>query len=75
MLHGVDLSIPEGTVHALLGANGAGKSTLIHTVAGLLKPSGGRIELAGTDLAGRPAHRVSVAGIGLVPQGLGCSRA
>ncbi|MFF7246040.1 ABC transporter ATP-binding protein [Embleya sp. NPDC008237] len=69
VLHGVDLSIPEGTVHALLGANGAGKSTLIHSVAGLLKPSGGRVELAGTDLTGRPAHRVSVAGIGLVPQG------
>ncbi|MET7299481.1 ABC transporter ATP-binding protein [Embleya sp. NPDC005575] len=69
VLHGVDLSIPEGTVHALLGANGAGKSTLIHAVAGLLKPSAGRVELAGTDLTGRPAHRVSLAGIGLVPQG------
>ncbi|GCD97464.1 ABC transporter ATP-binding protein [Embleya hyalina] len=69
VLHGVDLSVPEGTVHALLGANGAGKSTLIHTVAGLLKPSGGRVELAGVDLTGRPAHRVSHAGIGLVPQG------
>ncbi|WP_406281110.1 ABC transporter ATP-binding protein [Embleya sp. NBC_00896] len=69
VLHGVDLSVPEGSVHALLGANGAGKSTLIHTVAGLLKPAGGRVTLAGAELAGRPAHVVSRAGIGLVPQG------
>nr|WP_237535628.1 ABC transporter ATP-binding protein [Streptomyces sp. SID3343] len=69
VLHGVDLSVPEGSVHALLGANGAGKSTLIHTVAGLLKPAGGSITMAGTSIAGRPAHRVSHTGIGLVPQG------
>ncbi|MBZ2406807.1 ABC transporter ATP-binding protein [Streptomyces albidoflavus] len=69
VLHGVDLSVPAGSVHAVVGHNGAGKTTLVHTVAGLLRPSAGRVRLGGREVAGLPAHRIARAGIGLVPQG------
>lgn len=69
VLHGVDLSVPAGSVHAVVGHNGAGKTTLVHTVAGLLRPSAGRVRLGGREVTGLPAHRIARAGIGLVPQG------
>jgi branched-chain amino acid transport system ATP-binding protein len=69
VLHGVDLTIPQGTALAVLGRNGAGKTTLVHTICGLLRPRAGSVRLAGEDLAGRPAHRVARAGVALVPQG------
>jgi branched-chain amino acid transport system ATP-binding protein len=69
VLHDVDLDVRGGTVHAILGRNGAGKSTLVHAIAGLLRPYAGVVEVDGVDLAGRPAHRVARAGVGLVPQG------
>lgn len=65
----LDLRVEPGQVHVLLGNNGAGKTTLLHTVAGLLRPIAGSVRLAGAELAGRPAHRVARAGVGLVPQG------
>ncbi|MFC0532312.1 ABC transporter ATP-binding protein [Phytohabitans kaempferiae] len=69
VLHGVGLHVEAGTVQALVGRNGAGKTTLIHTIAGLLRPYSGMVEIGGVDLAGKPAHRVARAGVGLVPQG------
>jgi branched-chain amino acid transport system ATP-binding protein len=69
VLHGVDLAVPAGTVTAVVGPNGAGKTTLVHAIAGLVPVAAGTVELAGTVLSGRPAHRVARAGVGLVPQG------
>jgi branched-chain amino acid transport system ATP-binding protein len=69
VLHGVDLTVPAGQVLGLLGRNGVGKSTLVSAVVGLLRPYGGAVVLAGTDLAGRPPDVVARAGVGLVPQG------
>ncbi|MEV0616539.1 ABC transporter ATP-binding protein [Nonomuraea sp. NPDC050404] len=69
VLDGVDLSVPEGAVVALLGRNGAGKSTLVHAVMGLLKPYSGSVTIGGRDLAGAPAHTVARAGVAIVPQG------
>ncbi|GAA2690829.1 ABC transporter ATP-binding protein [Streptomyces aculeolatus] len=69
VLHDLDLDVPEGSVHAVVGHNGAGKTTLVHTVAGLLRPSAGTVGIAGRDVTGRPAHRIARAGVGLVPQG------
>src|SRR5690606_2407722 len=43
-----ELQVPPGQVVAVLGPNGAGKSTLLSVLAGLLRPSAGRIELDGT---------------------------
>jgi branched-chain amino acid transport system ATP-binding protein len=65
----VSLEIPPGQVTALLGANGAGKSTLVLAVAGLLRPSAGRVLLGDTDLTGRRPEQVRAAGIAVVPEG------
>lgn len=69
VLHELDLTVPAGSVHAVVGHNGAGKTTLVHTVAGLLRPGAGSVRVNGRDVGGRPAHQVARAGIGLVPQG------
>ena len=69
VLHGLDLEIPEGSVHAVVGHNGAGKTTLIHSVSGLVPTSSGQVVLAGADVTRLPAHRRARSGVGLVPQG------
>jgi ABC-type polysaccharide/polyol phosphate transport system ATPase subunit len=46
-LQGVSFDVPQGQVMGVIGANGAGKSTLMRTVAGILAPSAGRIEVLG----------------------------
>ena len=50
-LKGIDLGIASGEVVVLFGPNGAGKTTLLRILAGLSKPSAGRVVLAGADLA------------------------
>jgi ABC-2 type transport system ATP-binding protein len=58
-LHGVDLEVGEGELVGLLGPNGAGKSTLVKIACGLVRPSGGRVEIAGAP-AGSTAARGSL---------------
>jgi len=50
-LRDVSLTIPAGSVVAVVGLNGAGKSTLVDLLTGTLRPTGGRILLDGTDLS------------------------
>src|SRR5690606_30514291 len=57
-LHGVDLTVQQGEVIALLGANGAGKSTTLRTISGLLKPTSGKITFRGNDISGVSADRI-----------------
>lgn len=49
-LRGVDLTVPDGQVMALIGPSGAGKSTLIRCINRLVEPTAGRIDLDGADL-------------------------
>nr|WP_207185068.1 ABC transporter ATP-binding protein [Rubrivivax gelatinosus] len=51
VLLGLDLDVQEGEFIALMGPSGSGKSTLLNLVAGIDKPTGGTIEIAGTDIA------------------------
>src|ERR1700735_3968941 len=55
----VSLSIEKGARHALIGPNGAGKTTVINLLTGVLRPTAGRIILAGNDITAlRPHQRV-----------------
>jgi branched-chain amino acid transport system ATP-binding protein len=67
-LDGVSLEVAQGAIVAIVGANGAGKTTLIRTIAGMLRPSRGRIKLRDQDIAGLPPHRVCNLGIGQVAE-------
>jgi branched-chain amino acid transport system ATP-binding protein len=68
-VRGVSLTANEGKVTLVLGANGAGKTTTLRAAAGAHPPKSGQVLLDGTDLSGRPAHRVVAAGMVLVPEG------
>jgi len=69
VLHGVDLTVGEGELVALIGANGAGKSTLLKTAVGMLTPKAGRVVLAGKDVSGVTPERLVRRGVALVPEG------
>lgn len=71
VLHGIDLTVEAGSLHAVLGANGAGKSTLLHVVAGLVTPSAGLVRLAGRSIGGLRADDLARAGLCLIPEGRG----
>ena len=71
-LFGIDLAVAEGEAVALMGRNGMGKTTTIRAICNLNPPRAGSVRLAGTDLKGKPSHRVAKLGIGLVPEGRRC---
>ncbi len=68
-VRGVSLRVPEGRIITLIGPNGAGKTSILSALAGLVRPAGGRVRLAGEDVTGLPAHRTVAAGLALVPEG------
>lgn len=68
ILKGVEVEIAAGEIVAILGPNGAGKSTLLKTIAGLVAPRSGAIDLAGISLIGKPPREVSRLGVVFVPQ-------
>jgi branched-chain amino acid transport system ATP-binding protein len=68
-LHGVSLSVEQGSIVTLIGSNGAGKSTTLRTVSGLVKPATGTITYEGERINGLPAHRIVARGLCQVPEG------
>ncbi len=64
----VSISLTPGEVVGLLGPNGAGKTTTFYMISGLVRPSGGKVHLNGTDITGWPFHRRARAGVGYLPQ-------
>lgn len=69
VLHGVSVNVAEGEAIAILGANGAGKTTLLRTICGLIRARSGTVRLRGSEIVGRPAHRIARAGLAHVPEG------
>jgi branched-chain amino acid transport system ATP-binding protein len=68
-LDAVSLEIEEGAIVAIVGANGAGKTSLIRTIAGMHRPTRGRVFFRGLDVAGWPSYKVCDLGIGQVAEG------
>ncbi|HTC08594.1 MAG TPA: ABC transporter ATP-binding protein [Acetobacteraceae bacterium] len=69
VLQGVDLSVAQGRIVAMLGRNGVGKTTTLRALMGLVPPTTGQVMLDGVDIAGWPPHRVARAGVAYVPEG------
>jgi len=61
----IDLTVPPGQLFGFLGPNGAGKSTTLRMIAGILRPTRGRILLGGVDLAADPVRAKSK--LGFIP--------
>jgi len=68
IIGGVSVAVAPGAVAAVIGPNGSGKSTLLKALAGVIRPSSGRVLAGGRDLAGLPPEEIVRAGIGYVPQ-------
>jgi ABC-type branched-subunit amino acid transport system ATPase component len=69
VLFGIDLSVGDGEVVALLGTNGSGKSTLLELLAGLSRPTAGTIALDGDDVTGADAKEMVRRGVVLIQGG------
>ncbi len=69
VLHGLSLSVAEGSITCLLGANGAGKTTLVRTILGLNRARRGSIRFDGQEIARLRTHSVIAAGIACIPEG------
>jgi branched-chain amino acid transport system ATP-binding protein len=68
-LNGIDVSVNEGEIVALIGANGAGKSTLMMTIFGSPRARAGKITFAGNDITNMPTHEIARLRIAQSPEG------
>lgn len=69
VLKGLDLTVHEGEIVALLGSNGAGKSTTLRAISGLVPHVGGSVSFAGQQILGRKTEAIVKLGIAHVPEG------
>lgn len=70
VLHGVDLRLRAGEVHALMGENGAGKSTLMKILAGIHRPDAGEVRVTGRLVPPGNPHASLKAGVAMIFQEL-----
>jgi len=68
ILHGVDLKVREGTVHALLGRNGVGKSTTLKSIIGHVRISKGSITFEGADISASATYDNARKRLAFVPE-------
>src|SRR5437764_229492 len=64
-VNGIDLSVPRGELFGCLGPNGAGKTTTLRMIAGILRPTAGRVEIGGVDIIADPS--AAKAKLGFIP--------
>jgi branched-chain amino acid transport system ATP-binding protein len=69
VLREVSLTIPQGSVTALVGPNGAGKTTLLRAVSGLIRPTAGEVRLDGQDITGLPPFKRAKLGLCHISEG------
>ena len=71
VLQSINLTVPTGSIVAVLGANGAGKTTLLRALSGLIRVTEGDILLDGQQLRGVPVEHLVRRGMAHVPEGRG----
>ena len=71
VLQAVDLTVPAGTIAAVVGANGAGKTTLLRALSGMIRPAAGQVLLAGRGPARYAVEQLVRRGMAHVPEGRG----
>jgi branched-chain amino acid transport system ATP-binding protein len=68
ILQGVSISVPEGSITALLGRNGAGKTTTLKSILGLTPPRQGKVIFDQREIQGLRSFDIAAQGIGFVPE-------
>ncbi|SFC78981.1 LPS export ABC transporter ATP-binding protein [Tropicimonas isoalkanivorans] len=68
VIHDVTMELRRGEVVALLGPNGSGKTTCFYSIAGLVTPESGLVQIDGRDVTTLPMYRRARYGIGYLPQ-------
>lgn len=71
ILRGIDFTVEEGQTIGLMGRNGMGKTTLLKSIMGIVKPSGGSVQIKGQTMTGASPYEVARLGIAYVPEGRG----
>lgn len=66
---GIDMSIQEGHIIAVLGANGAGKTSTLRAISGIVPVASGKVIVGGADLTNKPPYVIAAAGVGQSPEG------
>ena len=69
VLHGISLEVPKGKLVTLIGSNGAGKTTTMRAISGMIKPTSGKVTLAGRDITGLESHKIARGGLAHSPEG------
>ncbi|UTA50555.1 ABC transporter ATP-binding protein [Deinococcus radiodurans] len=68
-LKGLNMTVNEGEIVALIGGNGAGKTTTLRTISGMMKPKTGSVTYLGQNVTGVPSHQLIGRGMAHVPEG------
>jgi len=69
VLHGISIQVPKGKIVTLIGSNGAGKTTTMRAISGMIKPTSGKVSLAGQDITGLDSHQIAKRGLAHSPEG------
>jgi branched-chain amino acid transport system ATP-binding protein len=69
ILRGVDLTVGEGEIVAVLGANGVGKTTLMRAISGIYRVTSGTVRWRGEDITNAPSHMIVGKGLLQAPEG------